>query len=158
MFSANVESKGGGEYSAQRKFMVMALAPRRQLRICTTNRLQLWLGPTPHAEISPSSATAAVMALACAPRCVSIIAQTCVPCCVAATAQAASYVEWQLWPCPVPHAAYVFCSVETAAETAVRFNEVYQAKAWLGGEGLLKQTEVLKHADVSASKDVCMFW
>ena len=47
----------------------------------------------------------------------------------------------------------VFCSVETATKPAVRFNEVYQAKAWLGGESLLKPSEVLKHADVSASKD-----
>ena len=46
----------------------------------------------------------------------------------------------------------VFCSVKTA-ETAVRFNEVYQAKAWLGGDGLLKESEVLKNANVSASKD-----
>ena len=47
----------------------------------------------------------------------------------------------------------VFCSVETATTPAVRFNEVYQAKAWLGGESLLKHAEVLKHAKVSASKD-----
>ena len=47
----------------------------------------------------------------------------------------------------------VFCSVETATKPAVRFNEGYQAKAWLGGEHLLKKSEVVKHADVSASKD-----